>query len=124
MFNSKLKMATIILAGLASASAFADGPYDPSVYQNCNINGLNQIAAHDPAKADSVFFSRLGNNGGGNGGESYDIWYWYGINAIVCTSTADENTGGTLYSGDPNNPYVIFPTQFAPEIDPGHSGDH
>jgi hypothetical protein len=104
-----------------------------SIFSGCNINGLAQIDAARPEgdhtfgwplgdQATHVLLARLGNNGKGNGGEAYDLHFWGalgGVFGVDCISTADEDTGGALISGDPADPFVFPNSQFAPETDPG-----
>ena len=118
-----------VLAGTLCVSTFAGDLED--FYEGCNIAGLERIDATDPSddtylnplgdRANHVFLARLGNNGGGNGGESYDIHFWgpLGVFGLDCISTADEDTNGGLYSGNPDdNPTRFDQSMFAPEIDP------
>jgi hypothetical protein len=119
---------TRILAALAailfSCSVWASDI--ASTFSGCNVAGLEQINAARPDGdylfgwplsdlASLVFSARLGNRGGGNGGEAYDLYFDGGVNGVECISTADENTGGSLIIGTT----VIHPSQFAPEVDPG-----
>jgi hypothetical protein len=120
------------LLGLLLPSLAAAGQFD-DVLQGCNTAGLEQIDAARPEgnhdfgwplgdHATHVFLARLGNNGKGNGGEAYDLHFWGalgGVFGVDCISTLGEDTGGTLFSGDPADPVVIPGSQFAPEIDPG-----
>ena len=113
---------------MSQATTWLDQSTDHfDVFSDCNINGLDKIDAKDPStdffsvlgnRATHVFNARLGNNGKGNGGEAVDIDFFGGITGVTCISTPDEDTGGTLNVGFP-----IFPTMFAPEIDPGNSAD-
>jgi len=118
-----------VLAGMLCAPVFADHLDD--FYQGCNIAGLERIDATDPSddtylnplgdRANHVFLARLGNNGGGNGGEALDIHFWgpLGVFGLDCVSTADEDTNGGLYSGNPDDDPPFFPeSMFSPEADP------
>jgi hypothetical protein len=115
---------------LLSSAVWADLD---SIFTGCNIAGLEKINARKPDGdytfgwplgdlASHVFLARVGNKGRGNGGEAYDLHFWGalgGVFGVDCTSTADEDTGGTLYSGDPEDPAIFPGSMFAPEIDPG-----
>jgi len=112
--KNAIRFAGVLLAAL-SAPAFA--AYDPLVYNDCNLNGLDNIAAHDEEKADSVFYNRLANNGGGNGGEALYVFISGGvISNITCISTVDEDFGGTLATPTSES----SPSVYLPEADPGN----
>lgn len=125
------RVMTVVAGVLLASTAWADDI--DSVFTGCNTAGLAKINAVKPDGdyaygwplgdlASHVFYSRLGNKGKGNGGEAYDLHFWGelgGVFGVDCISTADEDTGGGLYSGDPADAPYYPNSVFAPEVDPG-----
>ena len=128
-----VKRSLILCVAVLLAPAAWAGHLD-SIFSGCNIAGLEQINNVQPDgdytfgwplgdQASHVFMARHGNKGKGNGGEAYDLHFWGalgGVFGVDCISTADEDTGGALYSGDPADPSIFPNSMFAPEIDPGN----
>ena len=81
---------------MLTALAFAVPSYAANIFVGCNLKGLEKMS---PEQQSKVFFSRLGNKGNGNGGESLDILVDLatGNTIITCVKTADENAKGNLY---------------------------
>jgi len=114
--KTKIRLAAGALLGVLSVPALAG--YDPLLYHDCNLNGLNNIEANtDADRAEQVFYNRLANNGNGNGGEALYVYISGGvISNITCIDTPDEDFGGTLAtpSGESS------PSVYLPEADPGN----
>lgn len=114
MTNLNIRILSGILAAAFCAPVFA--AYDPLIYHDCNLNGLNAIDAKDEEKASNVFYSRLGNNGRGNGGEALYVYISGGdISNITCIGTVDEDFGGTLGTPSSESQNSVY----LPEADPG-----
>jgi hypothetical protein len=113
--KTTIRLAAGALLGALSAPVLAD--YDPLLYHDCNLNGLNNIEAHDAARAEQVFYNRLANKGKGNGGEALYVFISGGvISNITCIDTPNEDYGGTL--GTPTS--ESSPSVYLPEADPGN----
>jgi len=87
-------------------------------------NGLDKIEEHVGADArQRVANTRRGDNGKGNGGESWDLYIFNEGGSIVefrfvCVRTADEDTVGTRYLVlDGGNPIPLGPVNSL-EFDP------
>lgn len=124
--NIKYLLTIIFATFLFSNSAFSQ-TIDPT-YVNCadNRNGIAQSNNKSSGAPGHTIDTRRGNNGNGNGGESWDI-YVDVLNSgllditVVCIKTADENTYGTQYLKLPLWPdyQAIGSTR---ELDPGKLG--
>ena len=130
-----------VVSGIATAAilvCFA-GPAVGQVFvgfEVCNVNGAITpkgtfgYIRQDPTGA-HVFNARLGDNGGGNGGESVDAVAFLDlpdgsggfVTELTCIATADEDTGGDLALGLSDG--TISDPTFGdiPEVDPAGSAD-
>jgi hypothetical protein len=102
--------AVLVLTGFATAGSAE------TFYVGCNTKGLAKMS---PEQANRVFWNRLANNGGGNGGESVDVLVDLATSdvTITCVATADENTGGTVSVQLPDGTIIPVGPLF-PEVDP------
>ncbi|MFT7651884.1 MAG: hypothetical protein ACI9UU_000991 [Candidatus Azotimanducaceae bacterium] len=106
-FQTRLGLSLVV--GLFAIPALGTEYYD------CNMNGLDKMSE---SQADHVFFSRLGNNGKGNGGESIDVTFDAGVVIdVTCVGTTDEDTSGALTI--PSLGMTFDPSAALSEIDPG-----
>lgn len=113
--KTTIRLAAGVLLGALSVPVLA--AYDPLVYNDCNLNGLDNIAAKDADRGEQVFYNRLANKGNGNGGEALYVFISSGvISNITCIDTPNEDFGGTLAtpSGESS------PSVYLPEADPGN----
>lgn len=109
-----IKTRTIVAGALLAAAMPSFGA---TVLVNCNDKGTAKMTQEQAAK---VVFSRLGNNGRGNGGETIEALVDLATGDIILTcvkGTANENTGGRLVVRLPGGT-LLDQGAFFPETDP------
>lgn len=131
-----LKSVAAVLIGMLTLAAAADEPFGyPVTDCNGDDNGFEALLAKDiqnkkfsddRSHAEHVWVARNGNKGKGNDGESVNIVFSGGTQAINCISTAAELSPEDADPGQvgPGNgtlelsPTFIIQSIFAPEYDP------
>ncbi len=113
--KTMIRLAVGALLGALSVPVLA--AYDPLLYHDCKLNGLDNIDAHDADLAERVFYNRIADKGEGNGGEGLYVFISGGvISNITCIDTPDEDFGGTLATPTGEYPDSVY----LPEADPGN----
>ncbi len=110
-------MRTRTLLALVVAAAAATPALAANTFVNCNLKGTEKMS---PEQASKVFFTRLANKGGGNGGETVNLLVDLATGNNVLTSVkrnGTETTPGTLTVQLPDGTLLNLGSWF-PESDP------
>lgn len=122
-----------ILAAAFATLLFSSTAYSQTInltFVNCptNRNGIDQSNEKSNGVPGHTIDTRRGNNGKGNGGESWDLYIVSPTERIVeCIQTADENTSGNVYIKPPlplPGGTGWIPVASTRELDPGMAGSY
>ncbi len=127
----KIKIIFALTAIVFSGSVFAQAPPPDTsdiTFLNCNTNGIGNNSSNPNAPGQRLD-TRRGNNGKGNGGESFDVYANF-VNGesfppqitVECIKTADEDTVGTVYVKLPTWTDYVATGSTDREFDPGKLG--